>query len=189
MIPHEGEMVSVDVDNQKGALLAMEHLVVTLGHRRIGFIGKPNLASSVERLNGYRTVLEKNQIPVDEELIHIADIATISGGASATDLLLNLPDPPTAIFAVNDMIAIGAIRAAQEHGLKVPQDFSVIGFDDIPLSECINPALTTIRQPAYEKGVWAARLIIEYIETKMKPLSQILDCELIVRGSTAPARG
>ncbi|NPV87651.1 MAG: LacI family DNA-binding transcriptional regulator [Anaerolineae bacterium] len=186
MIPDEKEMVYVDVDNKRGARLAMEHLI-SLGHRRIAFIGKPRLASSIERLNGYRETLQEHGIAYDDNLVMISGDASISGGCSAAHEMLRRANP-TAFFLVNDLLAMGAIKAIQESGLNVPRDVSVIGFDDIPLSECIYPPLTTIRQPAFEKGVRAARLLVQYLEKKKKPKSQLLDVDLVVRNSTAAVR-
>ncbi len=85
------------------------------------------------------------------------------------------------------MLAIGAVRAIQEKGLSVPGDISIVGFDDVPLAECVNPPLTTVRQPAFEKGVKAARMLIQILEKKKSPKSQILDVELVIRGTTGPA--
>lgn len=184
----EKEMVFVDVDNFKGAEIAMEHLI-GLGHRRIAFIGKPSLVSSVDRFNGYMAVLEKNNIPLDQSLIRIADNASIQGGTAVTNELLDNPIPPTAVLAVNDLLAIGAIHAMQERGGRVPEDLSVVGFDDIPQAESVNPPLTTIRQPAYEKGVRSATMLVQYLEKKKKPRSQTLGVELIIRKSTAKPMG
>ena len=131
----EENMVYVDVDNFYGATLMMEHLV-GLGHRRIAYIGKPTLQSSIDRLNGYRSVLQKYGLPEDPlwnwwwiprsptaatNLHHGADLAG---------------NPPTAIFLANDVMAFGAIQAIQECGLRVPEDISVVGFDDIPFARC-----------------------------------------------------
>jgi LacI family transcriptional regulator len=185
-VPEEKEMVYVDVDNYKGGLMVMEHLI-GLGHTRIGFIGKPNLTSSIERLDGYKDSLQKHNIPFDPELVRVAENASINGGAQITGELLNINHPPTAIFLVNDMLAIGAVRVIQEKGLSVPRDISIVGFDDVPLAECVNPPLTTVRQPAFEKGVKAARMLIQILEKKKTPKSQILDVELVVRGTTGLA--
>jgi DNA-binding LacI/PurR family transcriptional regulator len=184
-VPDEKEMVFVDVDNYKGGLMVMEHLIA-LGHTRIGFIGKPNLTSSIERFDGYKYSLQKHSIPFDPELVRVAENASINGGAQITGELLNISNPPTAIFLVNDMLAIGAVRVIQEKGLSVPGDISIVGFDDVPLAECVNPPLTTVRQPAFEKGVKAARMLIQILEKKKSPKSQILDVELVVRGTTGP---
>lgn len=184
-VPEEKEMVFVDVDNYQGAILVMEHLI-KLGHRRIGFIGKPNLTSSIERLNGYRDTLLKHEITFDPDLIRVAENASINGGAQITGDLLKIKDPPTAIFLVNDMLAIGAVRMIQDLGMSVPKDISIIGFDDVPLAECINPPLTTVHQPAFEKGVKAARMLVQILEKKKTPRSQILDVSLVVRKTTAP---
>ena len=138
-MPDEEEMVYVDVDNYQGAVLAMEHLV-DLGHRRIGFIGKPSLVSSMDRLKGYKAALQKHDLEVDDTLIRVAETASIQGGAAVVSEMLDLPNPPTAVLLVNDLLAIGAIHAAQDRGLCVPDDLSVIGFDDIPLAEFGQPA-------------------------------------------------
>jgi LacI family transcriptional regulator len=179
-------MVYVDVDNFYGATLIMDHLV-GLGHRRIAYIGKPTLQSSIDRLNGYRAVLEKNDLPDDPNLELITDTSSAERGHDYTQQLLQLPEPPTAIFLANDVMAIGAIQAIQESGRRVPEDISVTGFDDIPFAKFTNPPLTTIRQPSYEKGVQAARILIQSLENKDTQLqSMILPVELVVRGTTAP---
>jgi len=183
-IHDEREMVSVDVDNFQGATLAMQHLL-GLGHTRIGFIGKPSLVSSLDRLNGYKAALQSQGIPLDDALIRIASNASILAGSAVTSEMLDLPNPPTAFLLVNDMLAIGAIHAAQDHGLSVPEDVSVVGFDDIPLAESVNPPLTTVRQPAFEKGARSARILVQYLEKKKKPRSQTLAVELVIRSSTA----
>ena len=139
------------------------------GHTRIGFIGKPNLTSSIERFDGYKHSLQKYNIPFDPELVRVAENASINGGAQITGELLNINNPPTAIFLVNDMLAIGAVRVIQEKGLSVPGDISIVGFDDVPLAQCVNPPLTTVRQPAFEKGVKAARMLIQILERRSHP--------------------
>jgi DNA-binding LacI/PurR family transcriptional regulator len=187
MLGEQG-LVYVDVDNFQGACLLMEHLI-GLGHRRIGFIGKPSLASSVDRFNGYKSTLEKHDLPLDETCVRIAENVSIEGGYQITTDLLNLFDPPTAIFAVNDLLAIGAVRAMQDRGGKVPDDLSVVGFDDIPLAGSNNPPLTTVRQPAFEKGAKATRILIQQLEKNKKPRSIILGVELIIRRSTARNQG
>jgi LacI family transcriptional regulator len=185
IVSGEKDMVYVDVNNFDGAVSAMEYLI-SLGHRRIGFIGKPTLTSSIDRLKGYQAVLARHNIPFDENLVRIAEIGSIAGGCSVMNDLLKNKNIPTAVFLVNDMLAIGAIKAANDNGYSVPKDISIIGFDDVPLAECISPSLTTVHQPAYEKGVKAARLLIQYLEKKKVPKSQILDTQLIIRDSTAP---
>jgi DNA-binding LacI/PurR family transcriptional regulator len=182
----EEGMVYVDVDNFYGATLVMEHLI-NLGHQRIAYVGKPTLQSSIDRLNGYRTVLKARGLPEDPSLELVVDTSSAERGYAYTLDLLRRPDPPTAIFLANDVMAFGAIQAIQQTGLRVPQDISVTGFDDIPFARLTNPPLTTIRQPSYEKGVQAARTLIALLEQKSVPQSSNLPVELMVRGSTGPA--
>lgn len=183
----EPEMTYVDVDNFKGASQLMEHLI-SLGHERIAFIGKPTLQSSQDRLSAYQTVLEKAGIPYDPELALVTDTSSIESGHEYTLRLLRSQRPPTAIFLANDVMAIGAINAAHESGLRVPEDISIVGFDDIPFSNYTNPPLTTVHQPAFEKGVRAAQLLIHLLETQERQESVILPLEMVLRRSTASAR-
>ena len=183
----EPEMTYVDVDNFKGASQLMEHLI-SLGHERIAFIGKPTLQSSQDRLSAYQTVLEKAGIPYDPELALVTDTSSIESGHEYTLRLLRSQRPPTAIFLANDVMAIGAINAAHESGLRVPEDISIVGFDDIPFSNYTNPPLTTVHQPAFEKGVRAAQLLIHLLETQEPQESVILPLEMVLRRSTASAR-
>lgn len=180
------EMVYVDIDNFHGGALMMEHLV-SLGHRRIAYIGKPSLISSIERRDSHKAILEKYALPYDLSLVLVSNNSSIKDGYENTQQLLQLPIPPTAIFLANDIMAVGAIKAIQQAGLRVPEDISVAGFDDIPLASYSNPPLTTVRQPAYEKGVAATRLLIQIIEKQETPCCELLDVELVVRGSTGPA--
>lgn len=183
----EPEMTYVDVDNFKGASQLMEHLI-SLGHERIAFIGKPTLQSSQDRLSAYQTVLEKAGIPYDPELALVTDTSSIESGHEYTLRLLRSQRPPTAIFLANDVMAIGAINAAHESGLRVPEDISIVGFDDIPFSNYTNPPLTTVHQPAFEKGVRAAQLLIHLLETQEPQESVILPLEMVLRKSTASSR-
>ncbi len=186
-ISSEEAMTYVDVDNYYGATLAMEHLV-QLGHQRIAYIGKPTLQSSQDRLRGYQHVMEKHALALRDDWMLITDTSSVEGGYQYTQKLLSNHDIPTAIFLANDVMAIGAIHAIQESGRSVPDDISVVGFDDIPLARYQNPALTTIRQPTFEKGILAARSLINTLETGLPPKSTTLDVELVVRQSTtAPA--
>jgi len=179
------EMVYVDIDNFHGGTLVMEHLI-SLGHRRIAYIGKPSLISSIERMNSHEAVLKKYGLPCDPSLVLISDSSSIEDGYQNTQQLLNNPNRPTAIFLANDIMAVGAIKAIQEAGLRVPEDISVAGFDNIPLASYSNPPLTTVHQPAYQKGVVATQLLIQQLEKKETPSSRILDVELVIRGSTGP---
>jgi LacI family transcriptional regulator, galactose operon repressor len=181
----EENMVYVDVDNFYGATLIMEHLV-GLGHRRIAYIGKPTLQSSIDRLNGYRTVMSKYGLPNDPTLELVVDSSTADRGHDYTLELICGKDAPTAIFLANDIMAFGAIQAVQECGRRVPDDISIVGFDDIPFARFTNPPLTTIRQPSFEKGIQAARTLIQFFEQKTQPESSILPVELVVRATTGP---
>jgi DNA-binding LacI/PurR family transcriptional regulator len=179
-------MVYVDIDNFYGGSLVMEHLVA-LGHKRIAYIGKPSLISSIERMNSHQAVLQKYGLPYDPSLVLITNTSSIEDGYETTLQLLRHPNRPTAIFLANDIMAIGAIQAIRKAGLKVPEDISVAGFDDISLASYSNPPLTTVRQPAFEKGVMATRLLIQSLEKQEIPSSKILEVELVVRGSTGIA--
>jgi LacI family transcriptional regulator len=180
------EMVYVDIDNFYGGSLVMEHLIA-LGHRRIAYVGKPSLISSIERMNSHQAVLQKYGLPYDPSLVLVTNNSSIEDGYQYTQQLLQHANPPTAIFLANDIMAVGAMKAIQQAGLRVPQDISVAGFDDIPLASYSNPPLTTVHQPAYEKGVEATRLLIDALEMHTAPTCKILDVELVVRGSTGPA--
>jgi len=186
-ISDEPHMTYVDVDNFYGATLVMEHLV-SLGHRKIAYIGKPTLQSSQDRLNGYRAVMQKYGYACDDCWTMITDTSSVQTGHDYTVRLLNGERAPTAIFLANDVMAFGAMKAIQECGLRVPEDVSIVGFDDIPLACYVTPPLTTVRQPAYEKGVEAARLLIHSLETGEPPESVTMGVELVVRQSTAVPR-
>jgi DNA-binding LacI/PurR family transcriptional regulator len=182
-ISDEENMVFVDVDNFKGGAQVTEHLI-GLGHRNIAYIGKPTLTSSLERMQGYRSVLEAHGLQYSDQHILVPETSSIESGHDSTIALLQGPDAPTAIFLANDVMAIGAINAVHELGMRVPDDVSIVGFDDIPLARYVNPPLTTVRQPTYEKGSEAARLLIEMLETNLQPQSKVLDVEMVVRAST-----
>lgn len=184
-VPH----AAVDLvltDNARGGWLATRHLL-DLGHRRIACVAGPSdVAPSAERLTGYRRALGDDAIPVDEALILRGDFQYESGYQAARHLL-SMDSSPTAIFASNDLMAIGAISAAVEVGQHVPADLSVVGFDDVRLASFANPALTTVAQPKYEMGVVAATMLLERMrDPGMPPRRRVLDTELIVRRSTAP---
>jgi LacI family transcriptional regulator len=174
---------AVIATNRDGALAAMEHLI-GLGHRRIGFIGgRTELQSAVRRLQGYKDGLRQAGMPLDPELIQEGDYST-ERGLIGTRRLLNLPVPPTAIFAANDQSAIGALQAARQAGLRVPDDLSVIGFDNIPEAAYINPHLTTIDQSIERMGYIATKMLVslvqgEFLESKLHKIIT----RLIVRDS------
>jgi LacI family transcriptional regulator len=175
----------VVVDDHDGAFKAIEHLVKT-GCKRIAYLGGPeNLYVSYQRLKGYQDALEKNNLPLDPELIiHCEDLHTEP--IEATHKLLNLQHPPDAIFCMNDPVAILTMQVIKERGFRIPDDVSVIGFTNEPVSKYIEPSLTTVSQPAYEMGQVAAKLFIQEVEDKedTKPVVKVLPTELVIRNST-----
>lgn len=172
---------SVHATNYQGATDAMDYLL-GLGHRCIGFIsGRSELESSNRRLNGYRDALEKAGIPVDEKLIASGDYTTETGVKSAHELL-SLDDPPTAIFASNDQTAMGVYQVAQELGLRIPEDLSVVGFDNIMESKYMK--LTTVDQFIYEMGFVATQMLIKLINgEELDSQTYKMHTQLVIRDS------
>ncbi len=180
-----GDIPSVDVDNRQGAYTAVRHLL-NLGHRRIGHISNAPFSyrSSSDRLDGYRQALLEAGIAYDDSLV-LPGQFTPSSGYQPMFALLNLPEPPTAVFIGSDTVALGAFEAAHELGCRIPEDLSVIGFDDIIFAPYTRPPLTTIRVPAYDLGHSAGELLLKIIRGEGLPGTRILlPTELIVRGST-----
>jgi DNA-binding LacI/PurR family transcriptional regulator len=178
---------SIGAANWAGGLAATDHLV-ELGHRRIGKItGRPSLLCSQARLDGYRAALERAGIPVDPALIHTGDFHYQSALEAAT-AMLRLPDPPTAIFTGSDEQALGVYEAARRQHLRVPDDLSVVGFDDVPLSGWASPPLTTVRQPLAEMAAMATKTVLSMMEDESYPVNNRLEVatSLVVRASTAP---
>jgi DNA-binding LacI/PurR family transcriptional regulator len=176
---------SVSLDDQGAAALAVQHLLA-LGHRRIALISGPAAEDCTQdRQLAYLKTLESYAVSPDPRLIVEGDWSATSGFA-AIDRLCSGGIPFTALFAMNDRMAIGAIRALREKGAQVPQDTSVIGFDDLPLASYFDPPLTTIRQDMFGIGREAARLLIRGLEQPEAPHCQLrLPAELVVRSSTA----
>lgn len=178
------------VDNFSGGYEAVSYLL-SLGHTEIGCISGPaTLAASEERVNGGFKALVDNNLKIRQEFIVRGDFRFKSGEA-AMDKLLNLPVPPTAVFVCNDMMAIGAIRSVHNRNLRVPDDISIIGFDNPPIAEVINPALTTIAQPISEIAASAMNILLKRIkDEKDKPSAKIiLTPKLIERNSCQPFTG
>jgi len=171
-----------------GAKQAAEHLLA-LGHRRIGAIaGTPGWYATEERLAGFRAALAGAGILLDPELVVYSDWR-IPRGTEAARELLSLPNPPTAIFGFNDNVAIGALHAARERGLSVPDDLSVVGFDDTEQAVIVTPRLTSVRQPLAELGRMGVSLLIRLIDgQRVDALRVELATQLVVRESTAPLR-
>lgn len=184
----ETDISYIAVDDYKGAKMAVEYLI-SLGHRRIGFIGGPkNISPSQDRMRGYKEALEEHNIPLQTEITSYADF-TREAGRRVMKRYLKLSDPPTAIFAANDMIALGAIEAIEEEGLLVPDDISVIGYDDISYASLPRIMLTTVAQPMYDMGFMAAEYILDVVEGKRKEkLQKILRPKLVVRKTCASVK-
>lgn len=187
-VDHRGEHAefpSVATDCYEGARTAVKHLA-DLGHRRIAYIaGDERLASARDRHRAYIETMAQYGFGVDPLLMLAGDF-TQNGGFKATMRLLSLENPPTAIFAANDLSAFGAIAAIREAGLRVPDDISVIGFDDIPAASQFFPKLTTVRQPLHQIGRSAVNTLLALI-AGLEPVSPqvTLPTELVVRASTA----
>lgn len=189
--PVAEHVLVVATANMAGGRRASEYLL-TLGHRRIGAItGPASLSTTVDRLAGYHAALNSAGLAVDPALVVESDFS-VEGGQQAARRLLGLAEPPSAIFAFNDMMAVGTLRAAEERGLRVPEDLSLIGFDDVAFATYTTPALTTIHQPTRELGRAGAGLLFRRLQGQAIEAQRIeLSTRLIVRASTgpAPARG
>jgi LacI family transcriptional regulator len=186
LMPLDDRIPSVSAAHTSGADQAMQHLL-DLGHRRIAQITGPRgWVATEDRRRGYHAALAAAGIPLDPALEVEAEPEIASGGEAA-NVLLSLPDPPTAIFAFNDNIAIGAVQAAHARGLRVPEDLSVVGFDDVEHATIVSPALTTVRQPLAEMGRTAVSLLMRLLERqRFETLHVELATRLVVRESTAP---
>lgn len=188
--PHVGalSLPTVVSDNLAGAVAATEYLI-GLGHRRIGHLaGRPDLRSAELRERGYRVALERAGIPVDPDLIRVGryDPETVREPVCE---FFELADPPTAIFAANDVSAIRTMQVAAQLGIDVPGDLSVIGFDNIPESALSDPPLTTVDQSIQDMGYEATRMLIRVIEDPTsEPMHVTLPTELVVRGSCRERR-
>ena len=176
---------SIGSDNWGGGMAATRHLI-ELGHQRIGTIAGPlRFLCSQARLAGYRAALERAGIPADERLIAPGDFHYRAAYESAL-ALLDLADPPTAIFAANDEQALAVYAAAHQRGLRIPEHLSVIGFDDVPMSQWVTPPLTTVRQPITELAALATRTVLDGGDLGGGLPGRVeLPTTLVVRGSTA----
>ena len=185
--PHTGshDVPTVDSDNLSGGQMAAGHLL-DLGHRRIALIGgRPDLESAKLREQGFRQALAEAGVEVDESLIYAGDYDPKVSATAARDLL-SRQDRPTAVFAANDVTAIATIEVARSMGLRVPEDLSVIGFDNIPESALCTPQLTTVSQPIRTMGERAVGMLIRLIrKEELETMRISLATELVVRSSTA----
>jgi len=199
LIDHKGaskDDISVVAANWQGGYEATQYLI-QLGHRRIGMItGNMEMDSAIDRLDGYKAALRNAGIGIDPSLIFHGDYHE-SAGIEGSSALLNLPHPPSAIFASNDIMALGVLEAARMRGLSIPGHLSLVGFDDIPMASMSWPRLTTVRQPLAEMGRVATRMLLRRLDWSANPeemqkvqnasfQSAVLPVELIVRQSTAP---
>jgi LacI family transcriptional regulator len=180
----EGIDPFVGSDDVMGATLATQHLI-SLGHVRIGHLaGQSTVSTGVLRRKGYHAALAEAGIAADPDLLVESGFVE-EGGAQAMDRLLSLNDPPTAVFAVTDMTAVGAYGAARKRGLRIPEDLAIVGYNDIPLAGRLIPGLTTVHVPIHEFGSVAARMLLEQIETGLlTPRRVVFAPQLVVRGSS-----
>lgn len=184
---HTDDLHSVHADDYGGALTAMRHLL-GLGHRRIGVVGSVLRPFALEeRLRGVREALTERGLHLDGGLIAMGDFS-LESGEIAGQMLLKQPEPPTAIFALNDRMALGVMRTARELGLSIPGDLSVIGFDDIQPAALSTPPLTTVRQPGFALGEVAARALFAQLDGAPLPQPSIISTEFIARGTTGLPR-
>lgn len=187
--PHVGPitMPAVDADNLAGGLAATEHLI-RLGHRRIAYLGgRCDLASALHREQGYRQAMTNHGLAVDERLVREGDYTAGPAEAAAAEMV-TMDDPPTAFFAANDISALGVLRVLDEAGYRVPEEFSVVGFDNLPESRECEPALTTVEQPLREMGAAAVSMLIDLLDGKDVSAHRRLPVHLVVRDSCSAPR-
>jgi len=184
--PPEGSGIPVlRADLEAGERAAVEHLL-SLGHHQIAFVGGlERYLHKDRRLGAYQAALEAAGLPFDPELVQAGDYK-IEGGRLALRRLLELPDPPTAVVTVSDATAIGVLHAARSAGLRVPDDLSVVGFDDVLLASVVDPPVTTVAIPRQLAGAAAVDLVARLIHGQPCPACTVLPTQLIVRASTGP---
>jgi len=178
---------TVVVNNRKGAHSAVSHLI-DLGHKRIAIISSsPQFSSFQERQAGYEQALQDHDIEIDPALIHQGDPRSSKNAKKLVRSLLESDSPPTALFITNNLMTLGALEAIHELELEIPQDISIIGFDDMPWATAISPPLTVVRQPGYEMGRRAAELFFQRIsDPDREPVQVMMETSLVIRQSTAP---
>ena len=183
---HSGEFVhSVMIDNVAASRLAVQHLI-ELGHQRIAYIGdRLGFQSDTERFTGYRQAMDEQEYPCPAELLVQGD-GKPDGGRRAVEKFLALATQPTAVFCYNDLTAVGALSGFHAHGMRVPEDISVVGFDDLPIASYTDPPLTTIRQPKQLMGRMAMEMLLNLFHNSPGQTNLKMSGELIVRSSTAP---
>lgn len=173
---------------QDGAIQAVNHLA-SLGHERIAFIGGHySDGVAVGRWLGYQEAMIANQLSICPELMVETELSE-AGGERAMAQLLALDEQVTAVLTVNDLVAIGAMNACAKQSISIPEDISIVGFDDIPLAQLTTPALTTVTQPAYDLGYKAAAMLLQMCQNPdMAPQHMLLHSSLVIRGTTAPPK-
>lgn len=171
------------IDNEKGAFMAVDHLI-KLGHTRIAHItGSKLIPTTSQRILGYNNAFKFHKLQVNEEYIVSKD-STQRSGIELTEKLLSLPNPPTAIFTGNNLITLGALETIHKKGLRIPEDVAIIGFDDMLWSYVLNPPLTAIRQSGFDIGHRAAEMLLQRVQDPQRSVSKIiLNPELVVRKS------
>jgi LacI family transcriptional regulator len=185
-LPHP-TISTVSTDVYDGAYQATRHLL-DLGHQRLGFItGSPRVGIGHPKVQGCRAALAECGLTLDPDLIVESDLS-VRDGYLAMQLLLRRGLLPTAVVAVTDAVAIGAMGAIAAAGRRIPEDISVVGFNDIPYAASVHPPLTTVREPMYELGRLATRVLLDTIRqgSSIKPVRTMLSCALQIRGSTGP---
>ena len=184
----DGTFPSVLVDSRAGAIMAMTHLL-ELGHRRIGVINGPeqDAVAGGPRWEGFRQAAAAWGVGLDPELVRTGDYR-LESGYRAMERLLADPHPPTAVVAASDLMAIGAMNAALDRGVRIPDDLSVVGFDNIWFSSAVRPALTTVAQPMYDIGAKALHMLIEAVAGRTQPVVNWIQPYMVERASTAPFR-
>jgi LacI family transcriptional regulator len=181
-LQHDHNLVATWLDQTEAGYLATRHLL-SLGHRRIAHIAGPrDHADAVDRLAGYRRAHEEANLNPDPALVTQGDFLE-SGGLLAMNRLLDSGTPFTAVFAANDQMSYGARMALYRRGIRVPDDVSIVGVDDLPASAYVTPPLTTVRQPIYEIGLFAARALLHMLGQRVEPVD-VPPLELIVRETT-----
>lgn len=187
-----GKMSVVHIDDVAAAATMTKH-IISLGHKRIGFVkGNPEQKASVQRLAGFRSAMERAGLEIEPEMI-VDGLFTYRSGLDAAEKLLNLPKPPTAIFASNDDMAAAAITVAHRRHLDVPKDLTVCGFDDTDFAQSIWPELTTIHQPIAEMSRTAVEILVDRIRSKRASKTnsrevRLLDYTFVQRESDAPPK-
>lgn len=176
----------VTIDNEVAGYDAISHLI-KVGHKRIAMISVNNVGSSHDRINGYKRALQDASLEFNEEYI-VYQSYSYKGGIRGIKELFELEEPPTAVFCISDLIAVGAVKELKRRGLKVPQDVAVVGFDNNSIAPMYEPSITTIAQPRYDIGKKSMEIMLERIKGNLKNNQIVkLEHELIVRDSTFPS--